>query len=87
MYLYVYVIYICTCIGGFFFSKRAFHGGHFLQKNIFMRKLLCEIYGEGLLYMEELMIRSCQGRDNFRNAFSNNLNTVNLFSNHVEIFT
>ena len=42
-----------------------------------------EIYGEG--YMEGLMIRSCQGRGGFINAFSNILNTVNL--NHVEIFT
>ena len=26
MYIHVYIIYICTCIGGFF-PKRAFHGG------------------------------------------------------------
>ena len=36
--------------------------GDFLPKNLFMGNLLGEIYGEGLLYMEELMIRSCQGR-------------------------
>ena len=35
--------------------------GTFYQKNLFMGKLLGEIYGEGLLYMEELMIRSREG--------------------------
>ena len=48
MYIHVYIIYICTCIGGFF-PKRAFHGGggeDFLPKNLFMGKLLGEIYRE-----------------------------------------
>ena len=47
MYIHVYIIYICTCIGGFF-PKRAFHGGEgdFLPKNLFMGKLLGEIYRE-----------------------------------------
>ena len=36
--------------------------GDFLPKNLFMGNLLGDIYRKGLLYMEELMIRSCQGR-------------------------
>ena len=84
MYIYVYIIYIGTYIGGFFFQKELFmEGGDFLPKNVFMG----EIYGEGLLYMDELMIRSCQGRGSFINTFYNNLNTVKLFPNHVGIFT
>ena len=53
-----------------------------------MGKLLGEIYGEGLLYMEELMIRwRVEGGWSFINSFFNNLNTVNLLPNHVEIST
>ena len=51
---------------GIFFLKRASHGmgvGLFTKKS-FQGKLFGEIYGEGLLHMmEELMIRSCQGRE------------------------
>ena len=32
MYIYVYIIYICTCIGGFS-PKRPFHEGTFYQKS------------------------------------------------------
>ena len=46
-----------------------------------------EICGEGLLYVEELMIRSCQGSGSFINAFSNDMNTVNLFPGRGGIFT
>ena len=45
------------------FSKKSFSLGESLPKNLFMGKLLGEIYGEGWLYMDELMIRSCQGRE------------------------
>ena len=31
MYIYVYIMYICTCIGGFF-PKRPFHERTFSQK-------------------------------------------------------
>ena len=51
------------------------------------RKFMGKFYGEVLLYMRELIIRSCQVRGSFINAFSNNLNTVNLFANHVGMFT
>ena len=53
-------------------------------KKLFMGGLLGKIYGDG--YIERLMIRSCQGRGSFINAFSNNLITANLFPNDVGIF-
>ena len=39
------------------------------------------IFVEGLLYMGELMTKPCQWRQSFLNAFSDNLNIVNLFFN------
>ena len=49
---------------------------------------------EGQIYWEAvlhgcLMIRSCQGRESFTNAFSTNLKTVNykVFVNHERIYT
>ena len=74
MYVYIWIYNISLYMYG---------GGDVLPKNIFMGK----IYGEGLLYMDELMTRSCQERGSFMNAFYNNLNTVNLFPNHAGIFT
>ena len=37
--MYVYIRFICTCIGGSF-SKKRFSWGDFLPKNLFMGKLL-----------------------------------------------
>ena len=45
MYIYVYIIYICTSIGRCF-SQKSFSWGDFLPKNLFMGKLLGEIYRE-----------------------------------------
>ena len=56
-------------------------------KSILQCFALYIIYGEGLLYMDKLMIRSCNGRWSFMNAFYNNLNTINLFPNRAGIFT
>ena len=81
MYIYIY-IYIYVCIHNIYYiSVHVWED--FLPKNIFTGK----IYGEELLYMDELMTRSCQGRGSFMNAFYNNLNTANLFPNHAGIFT
>ena len=54
------------------------YGELFFPKKLSVGGMFGEIYGEGLLYVEELMIRSCQGSGSFINAFSNNMNTVNL---------
>ena len=78
----------------FSFWRRG-RGDFFFQKIDFCREggLLREIYGEGLSYMEELMIIPCPGRGHFLNIFPNNLNTVNMNTvylfpnNHDEIFT
>ena len=95
MYIYVHVYFqvlrflckpsfamLCppspSSIEGFSFQKE-------LPKKLFIVELLGKTYGEG--YMEGLIIRSCQGRGSFINAFSNNLNTVNLFPNPTGIFT
>ena len=86
MYTYVYIIYLYM-YRGIFFPKRAFHGWTLYQKIFSWGKFWGEIYGKGLLYMDKIMIRSCQGRGNFINAFYNNLNTVNLFPDHFGIFT
>ena len=59
-----------------FFSKKSFMGGRF-----------GEIFEEGLLYIGGLMIKSCQRRWSFINAFSNNLNIVNLIPDCVGIFS
>ena len=62
-------------------------GEIFSKKSFWWGALLEEIYGKGLLHMMRLVIRSCQGRESFIKTFSNNLNTVNVFANHVGIFT
>ena len=56
------------------FSKKTFSRGKFM---------------EGLFYIEGLMIKSFQGEGVSKNAFSSNLNNVNLkiFPNHDGIFT
>ena len=51
-----------------------------------MRGLLGKISEKGLLYMVGTNDQICQRRS-FINGFSNNLNTVNLFPNHVRVFT
>ena len=80
MYIYIYYAYIYHGV------SPLKYGEIFFQKELFMRELLEEIFEEGLLYMGGLMIKSCQGRQSFINAFSNNLNIVNLFPNLVGIF-
>ena len=62
MCIYVYIYYISVHVLGDFFQKELFMRGLFTNTS-FHGKLLGKIYGEGLLYMEELMIRSCQGRE------------------------
>ena len=61
---------------GDFFAKNVFHG----------RQILWGKFIGGLFYTGELMIRSYQGGGVSQNAFSSNLNTVNLknFPNHGE---
>ena len=44
------------------FSKKSFSWVGFLPNNLFMGTLLGEIHEEGLLYIDELLIRSCQGK-------------------------
>ena len=60
---------------------KAFHGR-------WGRNYFGKIYG-GVVQHGGLMIRSCQGRDSFTNAFSSNPKTVNLkiFVNHEGIYT
>ena len=62
-------------------------GNFFSKKKISVGGMFGEICGEGLLYVEELIIRSCQGSGSFINAFSNDMNTVNLFPGRGGIFT
>ena len=61
--------------GGIFFPK-SFSLGDFWGK--FLWRDCCTWWG--------LIIQSCQRRS-FINTFSNNLNTVNLFPDHVRVFT
>ena len=77
MCIYVYIIYMGTCIGGFFpkrafFTKKCFHGEN--------------LWG-GVVVHERTYDQIMSGEGGFINAFYNNLNTVNLFPNHVGIFT
>ena len=61
------------------FPKKAFHGGG----QTFFRKFM------GGYFTWVLMIRSCNWRKSFTNAFSSNLNSVNLkiFPGHGERHT
>ena len=81
MYIYVYV-------SGDFFPKRAFHGGLFIKKSFHGETFGGNLWGGVVLHggtYDQIMSRE-RGKS-FINAFSNNLNTVNLFPNHVGIFT
>ena len=74
IYIYIYMESTPSRMKGFF------------SKEFFMRGLLGKISEEGLLYMVGTNDQICQKRS-FINGFSNNLNTVNLFPNHVRVFT
>ena len=74
IYIYIYMESTPSSMKGFF------------SKEFFMRGLLGKISEEGLLYMVGTNDQICQKRS-FINGFSNNLNTVNLFPNHVRVFT
>ena len=58
--------------------------GIFFQKGIFMWGLFTKNSFHGETFGGNLHVK---GGGSFINAFSNNLNNVNLFSNHVEKFT
>ena len=72
---------------GTFYQKDLFMRGRFTKKSFHGESFGGNLWGEVVVHggtYDQMMSR---GRGTFINAFSNNLNTVNFFSNHVGIFT
>ena len=56
MYIYVYIIYICTCMGGIFFQKELFMGGLFAKKCFHGKNLWGGVVVPGQTY-DQIMSR------------------------------
>ena len=73
---------------GTFFQKELFMGGLFIKKSFHGETFGGNLWGGVVLRggtYDQIMSR--EWGKSFINAFSNNLNTVDLFPNHVGIFT
>ena len=87
MCIYVYIYYISVHVLGDFFQKELFMRGLFTNTSFHGETFGENLWGGVVVHggtYDHIMSR--EGGGSFINAFSNNLNTVNFFSNHVGIF-